>query len=202
MLLSVSVLGLIFIPALRGGGGRSNADSRVKNSVIKPEHINNGIALFAFTEVADTGLKLYLPTSLDAVEGIGYHQAFNVKALSLKPVGDYFQDTPNLKAEIRARQNNIQPVSFIMASRGRGSSPTSSVDISLAAGTIIRSPVDGVIADIVPYLLYGRYNDYRLEIQAKGYPMFKIAIVHIDNLMRSEERRVGKECRSRWSPYH
>src|SRR3989475_12753039 len=25
--------------------------------------------------------------------------------------------------------------------------------------------------------------------------------VHIDNY-RSEERRVGKECRSRWSPYH
>ena len=23
-----------------------------------------------------------------------------------------------------------------------------------------------------------------------------------DQLMRSEERRVGKECRSRWSPYH
>ena len=24
----------------------------------------------------------------------------------------------------------------------------------------------------------------------------------IDNTTRSEERRVGKECRSRWSPYH
>src|SRR2546422_9884934 len=23
-----------------------------------------------------------------------------------------------------------------------------------------------------------------------------------DDLIRSEERRVGKECRSRWSPYH
>ena len=23
-----------------------------------------------------------------------------------------------------------------------------------------------------------------------------------DNQLRSEERRVGKECRSRWSPYH
>ena len=23
-----------------------------------------------------------------------------------------------------------------------------------------------------------------------------------DNGIRSEERRVGKECRSRWSPYH
>ena len=24
----------------------------------------------------------------------------------------------------------------------------------------------------------------------------------MDEEMRSEERRVGKECRSRWSPYH
>ena len=26
--------------------------------------------------------------------------------------------------------------------------------------------------------------------------------VKIVNRVRSEERRVGKECRSRWSPYH
>ena len=25
---------------------------------------------------------------------------------------------------------------------------------------------------------------------------------HVAELTRSEERRVGKECRSRWSPYH
>ena len=24
----------------------------------------------------------------------------------------------------------------------------------------------------------------------------------LDDMPRSEERRVGKECRSRWSPYH
>ena len=24
----------------------------------------------------------------------------------------------------------------------------------------------------------------------------------VDETVRSEERRVGKECRSRWSPYH
>ena len=24
----------------------------------------------------------------------------------------------------------------------------------------------------------------------------------LDDIVRSEERRVGKECRSRWSPYH
>ena len=27
-------------------------------------------------------------------------------------------------------------------------------------------------------------------------------IKYLDSLYRSEERRVGKECRSRWSPYH
>ena len=26
--------------------------------------------------------------------------------------------------------------------------------------------------------------------------------VSVEHLFRSEERRVGKECRSRWSPYH
>src|SRR2546430_15802146 len=43
-------------------------------------------------------------------------------------------------------------------------------------------------------------------------PDLTIAKTHVDpfvrgtgggyNLTRSEERRVGKECRSRWSPYH
>src|SRR2546430_7949345 len=27
-------------------------------------------------------------------------------------------------------------------------------------------------------------------------------LVESDEVLRSEERRVGKECRSRWSPYH
>src|SRR2546430_17506860 len=30
----------------------------------------------------------------------------------------------------------------------------------------------------------------------------RIAIFPVTNVIRSEERRVGKECRSRWSPYH
>ena len=33
-------------------------------------------------------------------------------------------------------------------------------------------------------------------------PMFMISYICMSCLGRSEERRVGKECRSRWSPYH
>src|SRR5688572_33126093 len=37
---------------------------------------------------------------------------------------------------------------------------------------------------------------------AGAYALAQNAHVRGDFLYRSEERRVGKECRSRWSPYH
>ena len=35
-----------------------------------------------------------------------------------------------------------------------------------------------------------------------GFSHPRYYLKHFINLTRSEERRVGKECRSRWSPYH
>ena len=51
-------------------------------------------------------------------------------------------------------------------------------------------------------------ENYRLkEILLKKKSNFKKKIFTINEVaycekLRSEERRVGKECRSRWSPYH
>ena len=38
--------------------------------------------------------------------------------------------------------------------------------------------------------------------ETKGFKFISYAIWWIRKRSRSEERRVGKECRSRWSPYH
>src|SRR5258706_7928857 len=38
--------------------------------------------------------------------------------------------------------------------------------------------------------------------QPLGTPLGDRQRVRLDAPLRSEERRVGKECRSRWSPYH
>ena len=38
------------------------------------------------------------------------------------------------------------------------------------------------------------------SLKATGVGYDELATV--DGKLRSEERRVGKECRSRWSPYH
>src|SRR2546429_7285417 len=51
--------------------------------------------------------------------------------------------------------------------------------------TTVMTHADGFFT--APNLLPG---DYEITVSAKGFTD------------RSEERRVGKECRSRWSPYH
>ena len=48
-------------------------------------------------------------------------------------------------------------------------------------------------------------NDAFIEANFGSIPQpIKILFIHPPKLIisRSEERRVGKECRSRWSPYH
>ena len=48
--------------------------------------------------------------------------------------------------------------------------------------------------------LYRRYRPTRFEDFVGQEAVIKTLRSQI--MSRSEERRVGKECRSRWSPYH
>ena len=45
-------------------------------------------------------------------------------------------------------------------------------------------------------------NNKVRELWEQGKIVSTKSLKNIDNIGRSEERRVGKECRSRWSPYH
>ena len=50
----------------------------------------------------------------------------------------------------------------------------------------------GFEADVDITCLHSLYNDEQICD----------TLIRCGNRNRSEERRVGKECRSRWSPYH
>ena len=55
-------------------------------------------------------------------------------------------------------------------------------------------------------LFFGSFGRSVVEGLRKGkfYPLSRLRkeMNTINEVLRSEERRVGKECRSRWSPYH
>ena len=45
-------------------------------------------------------------------------------------------------------------------------------------------------------------NQIAQQLKEKNIAEYLIYMWQEEDLIRSEERRVGKECRSRWSPYH
>src|SRR2546425_13229759 len=47
-----------------------------------------------------------------------------------------------------------------------------------------------------------RYETLRLSDRGPEHLVARRTIPSLQGVERSEERRVGKECRSRWSPYH
>ena len=56
-------------------------------------------------------------------------------------------------------------------------------------------------------MMNNRFMNFMLDDNKKAAQVFLRVILEDDkikvrNVRRSEERRVGKECRSRWSPYH
>ena len=63
------------------------------------------------------------------------------------------------------------------------------------ADVVVRNPTHFAVA-----LKYDQDKNNAPQVLAKGKDLIALRIVQIAE--RSEERRVGKECRSRWSPYH
>src|SRR2546422_1063593 len=90
-----------------------------------------------------------------------------------------------LGSQVRVLPRELRS-SFMLTKRGKRLSAVAVLVAALVA-IMIAAPVRWR-AEVVLLSLAGRIPDIELK-QLLAY-------------MRSEERRVGKECRSRWSPYH
>ncbi len=125
------------------------------------------IATNAFAKV--DGLRLHLPAH--RVQGIGFHEA---------PRG----------GERRLAMTNLDQRAFTMPSRGRGTHPTSAVDISMRAGVEVLAPVSGVVEDVTRYALYGKYADAHLTIRPDGHRNRAVRVLHVRGVRVQPGQRV------------
>src|SRR3712207_8588430 len=101
---------------------------------------------------------------------------------------------PSCRAPYPARGNTAAPSSSVSGDRKSTRLNSSHANISYAVFFLTYN-WEGVNPD-------GYFLD-KLEPIPSALPSFqKLFQVSATALSRSEERRVGKECRSRWSPYH
>ena len=79
-----------------------------------------------------------------------------------------------------------------------------SVDISTATVVIYKngSPVASTQNGDTPSSIYNSSEDFNIGAVESGANYYFDGLIDEVRVWRSEERRVGKECRSRWSPYH
>ena len=71
-------------------------------------------------------------------------------------------------------------------------------DSTLHIGTLASNNVNNIVNDT------SKYDEYKEKVKEleKELQTRKDTFEKMTEPLRSEERRVGKECRSRWSPYH
>jgi hypothetical protein len=98
-------------------------------------------------------LNLRMP-SRHVVE-IGFHQANSHAALRMRP-----------------RDGRT------MASRSRGTAPTTAVDVQVRRRTRVVSPVNGRVRTVSRYQLYGRTRDVFIEIVPDGHPRKRVVVLH------------------------
>ena len=110
---------------------------------------------------------------------------FTALGAPLEPLSTAIARKLWLKAQEPGRQDERQADDVVVAARKPGDQGAS---LSLNG---IRSSFALVLAAL----------EVALNFFSGQGPEFHLARFHL-GLGRSEERRVGKECRSRWSPYH
>ena len=81
-----------------------------------------------------------------------------------------------------------------------GTMPENRLLLSMAVPMMISMLVQALY-NIVDSIFVSRICEDALTAVSMAFPLQNI-IIAIAVGFRSEERRVGKECRSRWSPYH
>lgn len=111
------------------------------------------------------GIELWTPSARPVL--IGFHEAAGHGTRVLTPIEGQVLDP-----------------------RGRGTAPTSAVDVALEVGEPVRAVVTGTVVDVAPYALYGRHPDVIVVIAPDSRPDLRVRMLHIDDIRVVPGQRV------------
>jgi hypothetical protein len=148
-------------------------------------------------------VQLHLPIAPSAITAVAFHQASYNDALRMNvlvPVvsgAAWIAGAPARAAQAAsaaAAPTGTAQLSAATASgsdiwqgqvlrlwrSGRSDPNDTAVDVGAQPGTPVMAPVDGVIAQVKPYKLYGKYDDFEIHIAPTGAADFEVVMLHID----------------------
>src|SRR5574344_2304514 len=118
-------------------------------------------------------------------------------------IGGVHPKDNKISANAEIEDFQIPKVAYISMSQhlGAPAEPIVSAGDKVKVGQLIAKP-SGFISAPVHSSVSGTVQSIDIIKELAGNPCKAVVIIVEGDEWRSEERRVGKECRSRWSPYH
>jgi hypothetical protein len=124
------------------------------------------------------GLTLFVPGR--HVRAVGYHEAKSPEALTLQPLGRLIHN--DNRDGFKKSPATAGPDFVILASRLRGTTATTAVDVAMPADAVVLSPITGRVKRVQHYRLYKYWDDIRVEITpGRGSDLVVVAI-HLTNV--------------------
>jgi hypothetical protein len=141
------------------------------------------------------GVELMSPIRYCDNVGARFHEAYSTAtggkaSEAMQPLGICLQDdNPSRLAPGISKSVGSETCYFIEETRGRGTYSTTACDVGAKAGTTVYAPITGTVIAAEPYLLYGKYPDFRVYIAIDGHPGYYLVALHMSQLLISKGQR-------------
>lgn len=142
--------------------------------------------------------NLVLPVDSESVSVIAYHSVNNESSVALSPLGERVDGNLVARGVERVIAGPADIRYHVLQSRGRVVTETGAVDVGAPAGSMITSPVTGEVVSVRAYKLYGKYDDYQVDIRPKSLSDVIVSLllvedprVHINQTVEAGKTVIG-----------
>jgi murein DD-endopeptidase MepM/ murein hydrolase activator NlpD len=169
----VAVLALVL--GLRGGGA-NDADGPLASPVPSPE-LGSGARPPELVIARAEGVQVHIPVDPERVTAMAFHPIDDASGVEMEATGG-----------VRIHQAPRE---------GRAGPAPAGLDVGAPAGTTVYSPVDGIIASVSDYTLFGKVEGYEVTITpsvaASG---LVLRVTHLDEPANGTRPDVGTPVRA------